>query len=196
MFKSKMQLIKTLIPALALSVASMQASAADYVVDTKGQHAFIQFKIQHLGYSWLLGNFNKFEGKFSYDSNKVADTKVALTIDTSSLDSNHALRDKHLKSEDFLNVKAFPEAKFVSTKVVDKGGKKSVLHGDLTLHGVTKNIAIDVTEIGGGKDPWGGYRQGFEGTTTFALSDFGITTDLGPASRNVEMYLSIEGVRL
>ncbi|MFT4926703.1 MAG: polyisoprenoid-binding protein YceI [Phenylobacterium sp.] len=61
---------------------------------------------------------------------------------------------------------------------------------------MTKNIAIDVTEIGGGKDPWGGYRQGFEGKTTFALADFGIMADLGPASKEVEMYLSIEGVKL
>jgi polyisoprenoid-binding protein YceI len=192
----KKPLIKTLVPALLLSVASMQASAADYVIDTKGQHAFIQFKIQHLGYSWLLGNFNTFEGKFSYDANDVNATKVALTIDTNSVDSNHAERDKHLRGKKFLDVKAFPQAKFVSTKVVSEGGQKSVLHGDLTLHGVTKNVAIQVNEIGGGKDPWGGYRQGFEGKTTFALADFGIMTNLGPASQNVEMYLSIEGVRL
>jgi polyisoprenoid-binding protein YceI len=196
MLNFKKTFVKTLIPAVALSVASMQASAADYVVDTEGAHAFIQFKIQHLGYSWLLGNFREFEGKFSYDGNKVEDTKVNLTVNTASLDSNHAERDKHLKGKHFLDVKSFPEAKFVSTKVVSKGGKKSVLHGNLTLHGVTKNIAIDVTEIGGGKDPWGGYRQGFEGKTTFALADFGIMADLGPASKNVEMYLSIEGIRL
>jgi polyisoprenoid-binding protein YceI len=196
MMNIKKTLAKILIPALALSVASMQASAADYVVDTEGAHAFIQFKIQHLGYSWLLGNFREFEGKFSYDANKVQDTKIALTVNTTSLDSNHAERDKHLKGKHFLNVKDFPEATFVSTKVEVKDGKQSVLHGDLTLHGVTKNIAIDVTEIGGGKDPWGGYRQGFEGKTTFALADFGIMADLGPKSKNVEMYLSIEGVRL
>ena len=196
MLNIKKTFLKTLIPALALSVVSMQASAADYVVDTKGAHAFIQFKIQHLGYSWLLGNFREFDGKFSYDKNKVQDTKVSLTVDTSSLDSNHAERDKHLKGEHFLNVKDFPKATFVSSKVEIKNGKSSVLHGDLTLHGVTKKIAIDVTEIGGGKDPWGGYRQGFEGKTTFALADFGIMADLGPASKEVEMYLSIEGVRL
>ena len=196
MLKMKKLAMGTLFGALALSMASTTANAADYVIDTQGAHAFVQFKIKHLGYSWLLGGFREFEGKFSYDANKVEDTKVKMTINTASLDSNHAERDKHLKGSDFLNVKKFPEATFVSTKVVDKGDKKSVLYGDLTLHGVTRNIAIDVTEIGGGKDPWGGYRQGFEGRTTLALADFGITTNLGPASKNVEMYLSIEGIRL
>jgi polyisoprenoid-binding protein YceI len=196
MLNIKKSLLKTLIPTLAFGIASMQASAADYVVDTKGAHAFIQFKIQHLGYSWLLGNFRQFEGQFSYDKSKVEETKISLTINTASLDSNHAERDKHLKGKHFLNVSTFPKATFVSTKVEQKSDDTSVLHGDLTLHGITKNISIDVTQIGGGKDPWGGYRQGFEGKTTFALADFGIMADLGPASKNVEMYLSIEGIRL
>lgn len=196
MLNIKKTLGKALIPALAFSMASMSANAADYVIDTEGAHAFIQFKIKHLGYSWLLGNFREFEGTFSYDENAIEKTKIQVKIDTASLDSNHAERDKHLRGKHFLDVKKYPQATFVSTKVVKKDDKRSVLYGDLTLHGVTKNIAIDVTEIGGGKDPWGGYRQGFEGTTSFALSDFGITRDLGPASRNVEMYLSIEGIRL
>lgn len=196
MFNIKKTLVKTLIPAVALTFASLSANAADYVIDTEGAHAFIQFKIKHLGYSWLLGNFRDFEGSFSYDHGAIEKTKVKLTVDTTSLDSNHAERDKHLKGKHFLNVSEYPQASFVSTKVVKKEGKNSVLYGDLTLHGVTKNVAIDVTEIGGGKDPWGGYRQGFEGKFTFALADFGIMADLGPASKNVEMYLSIEGIRL
>ena len=72
---------------------------------------------------------------------------------------------------------------------------KAELKGDFTLMGVTKNITIDVTEIGGGKDPWGGIRQGFSGTTRFALKDYGINYNLGPASTHVELTLDIEGVR-
>ncbi|SEB07735.1 Polyisoprenoid-binding protein YceI [Thiothrix caldifontis] len=176
---------------LALGLfAGSTAHADDYTIDTEGMHAFIQFRIQHLGYSWLYGRFDKFSGNFSYDEAKPEAAKVEVTIDTTSVNSNHAERDKHLSSEDFLDVAKFPEAKFVSTKY--SSGK---LEGNLTLHGVTKPITIDVKEIGAGADPWGGFRRGFEGSTKFALADFGIEKDLGPASKEVEMILSIEGVK-
>lgn len=67
--------------------------------------------------------------------------------------------------------------------------------GDLTLHDVTRNITIDVKHVGNGPDPWGGYRRGFECTTSLGLADYGITYNPGPASRAVELFLSIEGVR-
>jgi polyisoprenoid-binding protein YceI len=171
------------------------ASAAEYKIDTKGAHAFINFKIQHLGYSWLTGRFNDFEGTFSYDSEKPNDSKVMVEINTASIDSNHAERDKHLRSDDFLDVDKFAKAKFVSTKITDKGNGKLEVVGDLTLHGVTKSITIDAKKIGEGKDPWGGYRAGFSGKTTLGLKDFGIPERLGPASTEVHMSLHIEGIR-
>src|SRR5690606_13435378 len=126
---------------LAASVAAMMtlpAQAADYVIDTQGAHAFVQFKISHLGYSWLYGRFNTFSGDFSYDADKLTDAKIQLTIDPASVDSNHAERDKHLRSGDFLNVSKHPKATFVSTKIVPKAGETFDLHGNLTLNGVTK----------------------------------------------------------
>ena len=187
---------KLFIPALLLAVAAAApAQAADYVIDTKKAHAFIQFRIQHLGYSWLLGRFNDFEGTFSYDEDKPSEASVEVTIDPASIDSNHAERDKHLRGEDFLHVEKYPEARFVSTSFEEKGEGTAILKGDLTLHGVTKPITIRVEHIGHGPDPWGGYRRGFSGITTLTLKDFGIDYDLGPASREVEMFLSIEGVR-
>lgn len=182
--------IFALIMSSGLLGATLSASAADYVIDKKGMHAFVQFRVQHLGYSWLYGRFNDFDGTFSYDKDKSKDTKVEVTINTSSVDSNHAERDKHLRSDDFLNVDKFPEAKFVSTSF-----DGDVLKGNLTLLGVTKLVEIAVTKIGEGKDPWGGYRAGFEGTTKFAMADFGIKKSLGPKSKDVEMILSIEGIR-
>jgi len=185
--------IALLMATTALPIST--ASAADYAIDVKGQHAFIQFKIKHLGYSWLVGRFNKFDGQFSYDDKKPSATSVAVNIDTSSIDSNHAERDKHLRGKDFLNTGKFPNAKFVSTSYKANGKGKGKLVGNLTLHGITKEITINLTHIGEGKDPWGGYRTGFEGSTNLTLKDFGIDYDLGPASTTVEMYLSIEGVR-
>lgn len=180
---------------LAGSVVGNVASAEEYVIDVPGMHAFIQFRVKHLGYSWLYGRFNKFEGNFSYDEAKPEDAKINVTIDTTSVDSNHAERDKHLRGDDFLDVEKFPEAKFVSSKYTPAGDGTGKLEGELTLRGVTKPISIDVQEIGAGDDPWGGYRRGFQGTTSFAMKDFGIEKDLGPASKEVEMILSIEGIR-
>ena len=181
--------------AFALTLISAGASAADYVIDTKGAHAFIQFHIKHLGYSWLVGRFNTFSGEFSYDEANPSAARVAVTIDAASIDSNHAERDKHLRDEDFLDVEKYPEARFVSTAYRDLGEGRGELQGELTLHGVTRPITIEVDHIGTGPDPWGGYRIGFEGRTSFALADFGIQRDLGPASREVHLWLGIEGIR-
>ena len=179
------------------SLTASQALAADYVIDTKGAHAAINFKIKHLGYSWLTGRFNTFSGDFSYDPADVAASSINVTIDTTSIDSNHAERDKHLRGSDFLEVSKYPEAKFVSKSItdIDDDGEEFDVVGDLTLHGVTKEITIEVEKIGEGKDPWGGYRVGFEGETTIMLKDFGIDYDLGPASRSVELELHVEGIK-
>lgn len=180
---------------LTLGFMTTPAYAADYVIDTKGAHAFIQFKIQHLGYSWLLGRFNKFDGHFSYDENNPSAAKIVVNIDPASVDSNHAERDKHLRGDDFFDVKKFPKAKFVSTSFTEQANGKAIVKGNLTLHGVTKAVTINAEHIGAGKDPWGGYRRGFAGTTTLTLKDYNIKMDLGPASRQVELFLSVEGVR-
>jgi len=177
--------------ALAASTLNFSAFAADYIIDTKGAHASINFKIKHLGYSWLAGRFNSFEGQFSYDKDNIAATKVQVKIDTTSVDSNHAERDKHLRSDDFLDVKKFAEATFVSSKVEDLGDDKLKVTGDLTLQGVTKQIIIDAVKIGEGKDPWGGYRAGFSGTTKISMKDFGFAKNYG----EISFDLHIEGIR-
>ncbi|QQD18032.1 YceI family protein [Spongiibacter nanhainus] len=190
---SRSLLSLSLIGSLMLGLAA-PLHAADYTIDTKGAHAFIQFRIKHLGYSWLYGRFNDFEGDFSYDPDKPEASSVKVKIDVASIDSNHAERDKHLRGDDFLDVEKYPTATFVSTSFTPTGEDTAELKGELTLRGVTKPITIAVTEIGAGKDPWGGYRQGFTGKTEFALKDFGIDYDLGPASRTVELILDVEGI--
>jgi polyisoprenoid-binding protein YceI len=181
------------IPALAPGQA--QATAERYVIDTEGAHAFIQFRIKHLGYSWLYGRFNEFGGTFTYDQDDPGASQIQVDIKTASLDSNHAERDKHLRGSDFLDVTKYPTATFKSTSYKETGFNKGVLEGELTLKGVTKPIKIEVERIGNGPDPWGGYRRGFEGRTEFVLKDFGIDYNLGPASRTVEMMLTVEGIR-
>lgn len=125
----------------------------------------------------------------------MAASKVNVTINTNSVDSNHAERDKHLRSDDFLNVAKFPTATFVSTKIVPDDDDEFDIVGDLTLNGVTKSITLEVDKVGEGKDPWGGHRLGFEGETELRLKDFNIKQDLGPASQTVKLKLHIEGIR-
>jgi polyisoprenoid-binding protein YceI len=180
---------------LAGSLAPSLAQAEDYLIDTKDAHAFIQFRIKHLGYSWIYGRFDDFAGTFSYDEKDPAASKADVVIKTASVDTNHAERDKHLRGGDFLNVGNYPEARFRSVSYQPSGSGKAILTGELTLHGVTRAVTIDASEIGHGPDPWSGYRRGFEGTTTLRLKDYGITRDLGPASTEVELTLSVEGIR-
>jgi len=193
-----MKKIKLLGAALLLAFGlSTTAQAEDYNFDIKGQHAFIQFKIKHLGYSWLLGSFQKFDGQFSFDDAHPENNKVSVSIDVASLDTNHAERNKHLRSADFFDVEKYPTATFTSTSYEDKGHDTGIVHGTLNLRGVNKDIAIEVKQIGTGPDPWGGYRRGFEGHTTLHLSDYNMKKGgmLGAAAENVEIFLSIEGVR-
>lgn len=189
----KKLLLSTAVSA-AMILSATAANAADYVVDTKGAHAFVNFKIKHLGYSWLHGRFNTFDGKFNYDAKNPNASQIMVNIDTTSLDSNHAERDKHLRGKDFLNVDKYPTATFKSTSIKFESDSGEVT-GDFTLHGVTKTITFEIEKIGEGNDPWGGYRVGFEGETSLKLADYGIDYNLGLASTHVDIGLFIEGIR-
>lgn len=193
-------MLKKSLLALAVSsigLLSLPSMADTYTIDTKGAHASINFAIKHLGYSVLTGRFDKFEGEFSYDPKKPEASSVNVTIDTTSVNSNHAERDKHLRSDDFLNVEKFPTATFVSKSIVLDGDDKDEFDivGDLTLNGVTKSVTIEVEKIGEGKDPWGGYRAGFSGETEIKLKDFNVKMNLGPASETVKLELEVEGIK-
>lgn len=181
--------------ALTAGTAFADNHSGTYAFDSKGTHQFITFKISHLGYSWLYGRFNDFDGEFVYDASNPENSSVNVSIDTSSVDSNHAERDKHLRSEDFLFVDEFPEASFKSKRVeLDDEGEADIV-GNLTLRGVTKEVTLDAEMIGHGEDPWGGYRMGFEAETELRLKDFGIPMELGKASETVEIIISVEGIR-
>ena len=185
-----------LVSSVLVTLSISTAQAADYKVDVEGAHAFVQFKIKHLGYSWLLGRFNTFDGDFSYDDKSPNSAKISIEIDTKSIDSNHAERDKHLKGKDFLNVSSFPKATFTSNSIKFSDDENAIVTGEFTLKGVTKTITFPVVKIGEGQDPWGDHRAGFSGTTNLKLADYGISYNLGPASTYVEMALHIEGVRI
>ncbi len=193
-----MKLKRLLTPLLLMLAFALPTQASEhYIFDIKGQHAFIQFKVKHLGYSWLIGNFNSFNGSFTYDEANPANNSVTTEITVASIDSNHAERDKHLRGADFFDVANFPKATFTSTSYEDRGNGNGALTGNFTLRGITKEVVFDTTQIGAGNDPWGGFRRGFSGTTTLNLSDYNMSKAgmLGPAAEKVELFFSIEGVR-
>lgn len=186
----------TLVGVGLFSVAALADDhGGTYEFDREGQHQFIQFRISHLGFSTLYGRFNDFDGEFTFDEDNPEDSSVEVTVDTSSVDSNHSERDKHLRSEDFLYVDEYPQATFESTSVEVHDDDSATVTGDLTLRGVTKEIELDMELIKYGTDPWDDYRMGFEGSTTLTLDDFGIPEDLGPDAQQVDLMLSVEGIR-
>src|SRR5260221_3158877 len=126
---------------LTAVVMSAPALAADYKIDAENAHASITFRIKHLGYSWLTGRFDKFAGTFAYDDKNPDASKVQVEIDTTSVDTNLALRDKHLRGADLLDTDAFPKATFESTSIKSSGAGKAVVTGNFTLHDVTKEIS-------------------------------------------------------
>ncbi|MBE0404817.1 YceI family protein [Halomonas citrativorans] len=193
-------MLKKSVVASAIAAAALvplsQAQAADYNVDTEGQHAFVQFKINHLGMSYILGSFEEFDGQLSYDEDDADASAVEFEVQVNSLNSNHAERDRHILSSDFLNASEYPTASFVSTSFESTGDNEGVVTGDLTLHGETQEIEMPVTLIGQGEDPWGNYRAGFEGSTMLNLGDYGIDlSDFPEPMHELELYVTFEGIR-
>ena len=179
-----MTLKPLLISGFAVAFAST-AFSADYNIDLS--HSSASFTISHLGYSKTTGRFNEFEGTFS---DTQGEEKVSVTINASTIDSNHEPRDKHLRSPDFFDVKQYPTITFTSTDVTD-----STITGNLTMHGKTKSVTLDMVTVGEGSDPWGGYRKGYSATTTINRSDWGMDYGIPGVGDSVEIVLEIEGVR-
>ena len=170
-------------------LCTQQCTAADYIFDKVGQHVFISFKASHLGYSYILGHFEDFNGRFTYDAADPGSSTASVTIDVKSLDTDHSERDKHLRGPEYFDVDANPKISFTSTSYA--GNKtEGTLTGDLNFCGVDQKVDIAVSKIGEGKDPWGGYRSGFEGSVTLTAADYGLPEWIG----DVEVYLVVEGV--
>lgn len=186
--------MKTIITFILLTTAGI--SVADkYTIDTKGAHAFVQFKISHLGYSWLYGRFDEFSGDFEFDENNPEKSSIQMTVQTASVNSNHTARDKHLRGEDFLNVDENPTATFNSTSFTPGENGHGTMTGNLTINGVTNEETMKVEFTGAGQDPWGGFRRGYEATTEITLNDYNIKKSLGPASETLLLTVTVEGIK-
>jgi polyisoprenoid-binding protein YceI len=156
----------------ATKVAYAPIPAGDYKLDPA--HSLIGFAVRHLEINWVEGRFKEFEGTIHYDDKDVTRSSVEFSAKVASVDTEVEARDKHLRTADFFEVEKFPTMTFKSTRVERKGKDAFVLHGDLTLKGVTKPVALPFTIKGAVKDPWGNTRFGIEAETKINRRDFGI----------------------
>jgi len=185
-----------LLAAAALVLVSTAALATEYEIDP--QHSSISFKAKHVA-GKDPGRFKKFSGTFTYDPKNVKAWKAEATIDAASIDTDVADRDKHLKSDAFFDVEKCPNITFKSTKVQGVKGDHFKLLGDLTMHCVTKPVALDVESNGSGKDPWGNESASFSAAATVNRKDWGIswnkTLDNGSlfVSEKIDLSLEITG---
>lgn len=179
--------MKKLVLAIALFGATLPLSADDYVIDNS--HSYIEFAVSHIGVSIMKGGFNSIRGEFNTGSN----AKISIELDTDSLNTHHARRDRHLKGEDFFDVKKYPKASFESTSFNPQSGE---LRGMLTMLEQTRETVFQVEKVGEGVQPRdGSYRIGYKATTEIDRRDFGMNYELGPASWTVQLTIFLEGIR-
>lgn len=168
--------------------ATSASDATTYNIDPV--HSSAIFRIKHMNTSAFYGRFNKVTGTVTYDEAKPESSTISVEIDADSIDTNNSGRDKHAKSPDFLNAGEFPTMTFKSTKVAKKDKKLSVT-GDLTFHGVTKPITVDVDVTGSG-DMRGTKIVGFETMFDFKRSDYGVKGMLDALGDDVHMMIGLE----
>lgn len=167
-----------------------EGSAAQYEVDSV--HSSVVFGVTHVGASRFYGRFNKTTGQFSFDPSDPSKAKFNIEVDADSIDTAFDGRDKHLKSPDFFNTKQFPTITFRSS-TLEKQGDEWKLKGELTLHGVTKQIEADFEWVGIG-EMRGQKKGGFEAKFKFKRSEFGMTKfQDGALGDVVKVIVSLEG---
>lgn len=180
----------------ALILFSAAATGLDvYKIDPS--HTSVVFKVDHLGFSYVYGQFPKVEGEFKVDEKNPAKSSLNVFIDANSITTHDEKRDKHLRSPDFFNVKQYPKITFKSDSVKKVKGDQYEIAGKLTLHGVTKPVKFTFNRARTGKDPWGNTRTGGEAQFIIKRSDFGMNYMQGEnqVGDEVALLLSVEGIK-
>jgi len=174
--------------------AILPANASEnYTVDTA--HTYILFRVKHFNIGHSYGRLNGATGAFVLDDASPANSRIEMQVMAKDVDTYDSKRDKHLQSPDFFDVEQHPVITFKSTAVKKRETDLYEITGDLTLLGKTRPITVQVRQTGSGKDPWGNYRRGFETTFTIKRSEFGMDFLLDAVSDEVELTVSVEGIR-
>jgi polyisoprenoid-binding protein YceI len=166
-----------------------------YQIDSAHTHA--QFKVRHLMISNVKGDFDKVSGTVTIDEANHSLSGINVTVDVNSVSTREPQRDAHLKSADFFDVEKFPTITFVSKEVVKSGDDSFEVVGDLTIHGVTKTVDLNVEDVTPEvKDPYGLYRRGASAKTTIMRSDFGLKynsiLEAGGVAIGDEVHITID----
>ena len=162
----------TMVFALVLIWATL-SQAADWMVDP--DHSFVTFEVRHLVISKARGQFGDFTATVSFDEANLEKGSVEMVVQTKSIDTDNADRDKHLSSPEFLDVENHPTMTFKSKKIARGEGNSFEIRGDLTIRGVTKEVTFECEFHGIAKDPWGNTKAGFSATTTINRQDFNVS---------------------
>lgn len=193
-------MIPLMLLALAVTLVAVPAVADEYTID--GVHSSVGFEVRHLAISKVRGTFSEFEGQINFVADKPAEWSVEAVVQATSIDTANEDRDKHLRSEDFFEVEKYPTLEFKSTAVEMENGTDGILRGELTLHGVTQVVEMDLEYLGSATDPWGNDKVGFSATTMINRKDFGLTwsktleTGGLVVGDEVKISLDIEGTKV
>ena len=169
---------------------------ATYKIDKS--HSEVLFQVRHL-VTKVRGRFDDFEGTIEFDEGNPGASSVSVTVQAASIDTNEKDRDTHLRSADFFDVEKSPTLTFTSTSVSGSGESYQVV-GDLTIHGVTRQVTLPATFLGHAKDPWGNARVGFESEITVNRKDFGLNWNAALEAGgflvgdDIKITLSVQGI--
>ncbi|HZM01014.1 MAG TPA: YceI family protein [Planctomycetota bacterium] len=183
-------LVAAAAPAPAPAPPSAPAAPAEFSIDPV--HSSVIFRIQHMGVSYFHGRFNRIEGGFTLDAEKPENSSVEILVPAESVDTNSTKRDDHIRSPDFLNASEFPEIRFKSDAVKSLGKDRFEVAGQLTLHGETKPLTVEVHQTGLAETSRGALA-GFETTFTIKRSDFGMSNMLDALGDEVRLTVAVEG---
>ena len=165
-------------------------------------HSGVNFSVRHMVISKVRGKFAKFSGRLELDEKDLTRSTVEVHIDASSIETGVGDRDNHLRSPDFLDVEKFPELTFKSQRIEKLADDRYRVVGDLTIHGVTREVPLEVEAGGSTKDPWGNDRIGFQARTHIDRRDYGLVwnkaIDAGGVvvGDRIDIEIEIEGVRV
>lgn len=179
---------------LAVIVCAGTAGAAEtYQVDPS--HTYVLFRVKHLNTGYSYGSFAGPTGRFIWNAADPSKSSITLQVNANNVNTLDAKRDKHLRSADFFDVDQFTTIAFESTSVKALDADRFEVSGDLTLLGQTRPITVTALRTGGGKDPWGKYRQGFEAVFDIQRSLWGMNYMLSGLADQVTLTVSVEGIR-
>ena len=182
--------------ALLLSVVFMPVQAEILHYDIDPVHSSVDFKIRHLGISWVRGSFTEFSGQVQFDAESPEKSRIEIEVKATSVDTRSKGRDKHLRNEDFFNVEAFPVISFKSTALKLQKDGTYALTGKLTLLGKTREITTVLTDGGEADGMHGEKRRGGElADIVIKRSDYGMAKMVGPIGDEVHLYLAFSAVK-